>query len=181
MVNYIPSSIHAFDVQPPPNLVVCQAQQDGATGSKSSGMDVVETSGSTIYILVCSVASSYGWYFRLYALLTVRNAIWSKEAGGPAFLSMSTLYFAYGNAGHPYVSHLSRGTHCVIACARPTLAADDMKYCLQPLRRLLLNKIGSSLSAAEMEDIDSSNFAGLRDKLLAEGPLDVAWIKKASE
>lgn len=57
---------------------------------------------------------------------------------------------------------------------------DNDKQCLDPLKNLLLGRIGSRLSAAALEDIDSLNFAGLRDMLLAEGPLDVAWIKKAS-
>lgn len=60
------------------------------------------------------------------------------------------------------------------------LPADSSKDCLQPLRSLLLGRVGSKLSPGDLKDIDSLNFAGLRDQLLAEGPLDVAWIKKAS-
>lgn len=60
------------------------------------------------------------------------------------------------------------------------MEVDDNRHCLQPLRSLLLDKVGSALSASALEEVDSLNFAGLRDKLLAEGALDVAWIKKAS-
>lgn len=60
------------------------------------------------------------------------------------------------------------------------LTVDSSKQCLEPLKNLLLGRIGSRLCAAAVEDIDSLNFAGLRDMLLAEGPLDVAWIKKVS-
>lgn len=60
------------------------------------------------------------------------------------------------------------------------LTVDTGKQCLEPLKNLLLDRIGSSLSTAAVEDINSSNFAGLRDMLLAEGPLDVEWIKRAS-
>lgn len=56
----------------------------------------------------------------------------------------------------------------------------DAKHCLEPLKTLLLDKIGSKLSAAALQDVDSLDFAGLRDKLLAQGPLDVSWVKKVN-
>lgn len=59
-------------------------------------------------------------------------------------------------------------------------SVDSSKDCLQPLKKLLLDRVGSTLSAGDLKELDSLNFAGLRDQLLAEGPLDVAWIKKAS-
>lgn len=64
------------------------------------------------------------------------------------------------------------------AVSFPTV--DDSKHCLQPLKDLLLERGGARLSTDAMEEIDSMNFAGLRDRLLTIGPLDVAWIKKAS-
>lgn len=52
---------------------------------------------------------------------------------------------------------------------------------LEPLKSLLLRKLGPGTSAADLEGIDSLNFAGLREKLLDEAPLDVEWIKQASQ
>lgn len=58
------------------------------------------------------------------------------------------------------------------------LAAHDTAACLQPLKELLLDRAGSSLSAAALSEINSMNFADLRDKLLTFGSLDVEWVKK---
>lgn len=60
------------------------------------------------------------------------------------------------------------------------MSVNSSRDCLQPLKRLLLDKVGFKLSLENLKEVDSLNFAGLRDQLLAEGPLDVAWIKKAS-
>eukprot|EP00904_Undaria_pinnatifida_P005032 jgi/Undpi1/1659/HiC_scaffold_11.g05049.m1 len=59
-------------------------------------------------------------------------------------------------------------------------APDDARHRLQPLKTLLLEKIGSNLSVTALKDVDSLDFAGLRDMLLAQGPLDVAWVKKVN-
>ena len=69
---------------------------------------------------------------------------------------------------------------CLTFLARWVPPADGSNDCLQPLKSLLLGRVGSKLSREDLKEIDSLNFAGLRDQLLAEGPLDVAWIKKAS-
>lgn len=59
-------------------------------------------------------------------------------------------------------------------------SVDTSKDFLQPLKKLLVDRVGSKLSAEDLKELDSLNFAGLRDQLLAVGPLDVTWIKKAS-
>lgn len=71
----------------------------------------------------------------------------------------------------------SASTPCLPASLLAGVA--DAKHCLQPLKSLLLDKIGSNLSAAALEDVNSLDFAGFRDKLLAQGPLDISWVKKA--
>eukprot|EP00903_Cladosiphon_okamuranus_P019157 g17620.t1 len=60
------------------------------------------------------------------------------------------------------------------------IPVNSINDCLQPLKKLLLDRVGFKLSAGELKELDSLNFAGLRDQLLAEGPLDVAWIKKVN-
>lgn len=62
--------------------------------------------------------------------------------------------------------------------ARPTRPGDKEAHSLQPLRDLLLEKIGPGASARVVKDVYSKNFAGLRDDLLALGPLNVDWIKE---
>eukprot|EP00752_Nemacystus_decipiens_P007727 g6908.t2 len=57
---------------------------------------------------------------------------------------------------------------------------DSGKDRLRPLKRLLIDRVGTKLSAGDLKELDSLNFGGLRDRLLAEGPLDVAWIKKVN-
>lgn len=58
---------------------------------------------------------------------------------------------------------------------------NDRADCLKPLRDLLLQRLESTPSVSTLQDVNSKNFAGLRDDLVALGPLDVDWIKKASK
>ncbi|CAM9159735.1 unnamed protein product, partial [Ascophyllum nodosum] len=62
----------------------------------------------------------------------------------------------------------------------PKEPLQDDEDCLQPLKSLLLSKLRPKASAADLEDIDALNFAGLRGKLLEAAPLDVAWIKQVN-
>lgn len=87
---------------------------------------------------------------------------------------------ATGKSRHDESSMLVVSLRCVCPLFLLQTTVDSGKQRLEPLKSLLLGQIGSRLPAAAVEDIDSLNFAGLRDMLLAEGPLDVAWIKKAS-
>ncbi|CAM9162976.1 unnamed protein product [Discosporangium mesarthrocarpum] len=52
--------------------------------------------------------------------------------------------------------------------------------CLQPMRDLLLGHMGKTVPPHVLEEVNSKNFAALRDNLLALAPLDTEWVKKVN-
>lgn len=147
-----------LDEQSPANRATLQAADDGNTTEKPPGTIAAELT-------------------HFQGLLSLRTFFDNKGMLVDIAVSVSHPVLAVSDGQYQLRIHVS----CLVFSRAPwSLLVNNSKHCLQPLKSLLIDKVGSRLSLTDVKELDSLNFAGLRDQLLAEGPLDVAWIKKAS-